>query len=272
MGGAVLSVYREPLAGRPVAFASLPVERISPTPFQRDLSEMHAKRLAETIGKLGCYLDPIIAVPKGERFWTPNGRHRLEAMVRLGARAITALVLPEEDVLYKILALNVEKAHNLREKSLEVIRMYRAQAKTPELESAHALEFEEPAYVTLGICYERNGRFAGGAYAPILRRVDAWLDRPLSEALPIREERAQNIERLDARISEIVKSLQARGLKSPYLKTFVLARCNPLRFLKTVPSFDEAIEIVRKRADKFNVEGIRPEDLASSAAPTEPDS
>ncbi len=271
-GGAVLAAYKEPLGGRPTALAVLPVDRVKPTPFQRDLSETHAKRLGETIGKLGRFLDPIIAVPVGEEFWTPNGRHRLESMVRLGARSITALVLPDPEIQYKILALNIEKAHNLREKSLEVIRMYRALAEADDgPESARTLEFEEPAFATLGLCYEKNGRFAGGAYQPICRRVDGWLDQPLSRSLKIREGRAEKIERLDQRVTEIVKSLQAKGFKSPYLKAFVIARCNPLRFMKTLPPFDEALDDIAKRAQKFNVENVKDSDIVSTAGPADPE-
>jgi ParB family chromosome partitioning protein len=269
-GGALLAAYKEPLGGRPTALAILPVERVKPTPFQRDLSETHAKRLGDTIGKLGRFLDPIIAVPVGDEFWTPNGRHRLESMVRLGAKSITALVLPDPEIQYKILALNIEKAHNLREKSLEVIRMYRAMAPADEaLESAQALEFEEPAFATLGICYEKNGRFGGGAYQPICRRVDGWLEEPLSKALKVREARAAKIEKLDTRVAEIVHALQAKGFKSPYLKAFVIARCNPLRFMKVMPPFDEALDDITKRAQKFNVENVKDSDIAATAGPAE---
>ena len=269
--GRVLALYREPLAGDWLALAALPIDKVEPTPFQRDLSETHAKRLADTIGKLGVYLDPVIAVPVDGRFHTPNGRHRLEAMVRLGARTITALVLPDPAIQFKILALNVEKAHNLREKSLEVIRMYRAMAGAggAAVESACALEFEEPAFATLGICYERNGRFGGGAYQSILKRVDGWLEKPLDQALRVREGRAAKIERLDARVQEVVKALQAKGFKSPYLKAFVVARVNPLRFMKVMPPFDEALDDILKRADKFNVEKVRQEDVASASGPVD---
>lgn len=264
-GGAVLACYREPLGGHATIVAVLPIDKVKPTPFQRDLSETHAKRLSDTIGKIGRFLDPIIAVSVGEEYWTPNGRHRLESMARLGAKSITALVLPDAEIQYKILALNIEKAHNLREKSLEVIRMYRAMApedRTPE--SARALEFEEPAFATLGICYEKNGRFGGGAYQPILRRVDGWLEHPLKDALKIRESRADKIERLDARVSEVVKALQAKGFKSPYLKAFVVARVNPLRFMKTMPPFDEALDDILRRAGKFNIDNVKQEDIAST--------
>jgi ParB family chromosome partitioning protein len=269
-GGALLAAYREPLGGRPTALAILPIDRVKPTPFQRDLSETHAKRLGETIGKLGRFLDPIIAVPVEGEFWTPNGRHRLESMVRLGARSITALVLPDPEIQYKILALNIEKAHNLREKSLEVIRMYRAMVAAGDgPESAHALEFEEPAFATLGICYEKYGRFGGGAYQPICRRVDGWLEEPHSRALKVREARAARIEALDARVSEVVQALQAKGFKSPYLKAFVIARCNPLRFMKTMPPFDEALDDITRRAQKFNVENVKDSDIAATGGALE---
>jgi ParB family chromosome partitioning protein len=267
-GGAVLGRFREPLEGNPALLAALPLERVQPTPFQRPLSEAHAKRLADTIGKLGVYLDPIVAVPAGDGFWTPNGRHRLEAMTRLGARTITALVLPEAELQYRILALNVEKAHNLREKALEVIGMYRDLAGTSSTrESQHELEFEEPALPTLGICYEHNGRFAGGAYHPILRRVVNWLDQPLGAALTVREGRAAQVEQLDARVAELVEGLKSKGFRSPYLKSFVVARINPLRFMTTIPPFDEAFATLQKKAARFNVEKVRQEDITTAAAP-----
>jgi ParB family chromosome partitioning protein len=269
-GGAVLAWFREPLAGTWLALAALPVERVQPTPFQRDLSETHAKRLSDTIGKLGCYLDPIVAVaePSGG-FWTPNGRHRLEAMVRLGSRSITALVVPDTGIQYKILALNVERAHNLREKALEVARMYRAltaaAGSTPE--EQHALEFEEPAFATLGLAYERSPRLAGGAYQPILRRLDGWLDRTLASALPVREERASRVLELDERVSAAVKELQSRGFKSPYLKAFVVARVNPLRFAKQIPPFDEGMADILRRAERFDAARVKQEDIAATGGP-----
>lgn len=204
----------------------------------------------------------------GDGFWTPNGRHRLEAMTRLGAKTITALVLPDPDIQFKILALNVEKAHALREKSLEVIRMYRVLAERDRTAEADlALEFEEPAFATLGVCYEHNGRFAGGAYHSILRRVDGWLDERLPAALKIRVARAAKLEKLDGHISEAVKALKARGFTSPYLRAFVVARVNPLRFMKEMPAFDDALEMIVKRAARFNPERVNQEDIAATATP-----
>jgi ParB family chromosome partitioning protein len=106
--------------------AILPIDAIEPTPFQRDLSDTHHKRLADVIAKTGRYLNPVIAVvAPTQGFWIPNGRHRLAAMRRLGARSIAALIVLDREVAWQILALNTEKAHNLKERSLEVIRIYR---------------------------------------------------------------------------------------------------------------------------------------------------
>src|SRR5206468_2434904 len=156
-------------------------------------------RLAGVIGRMDRFLDPIIAVraEKGT-YWTPNGHHRTAAVRALGGRSIMALVLPDKGVAYQILALNTEKAHNLREKSLEVVRMARTLAAAdPRPESEFALEFEEAAFLTLGLCYEKNGRFAGGAYHPLLKRVDGFLEALLPKALQAREERAAHLLALD---------------------------------------------------------------------------
>jgi ParB family chromosome partitioning protein len=126
-GGALIGAYRDPLGGRPLVLASLPLNAVQPTPFQRDLSPTHAKRLAVKIDETGAFLDPRIVV-RGEdgRLWTPNGRHGLAAGKVLGLKQITTLVSPDEALAYRILALNTEKAHNLRDRSLEVIRMARS--------------------------------------------------------------------------------------------------------------------------------------------------
>src|SRR5439155_9497079 len=101
--------------------------------------------------------------------------------------------VPEPEVAFQILALNTEKAHNLKEKSLEVIRMYRGLVDDePESgEEGYAFQFEAPHFITLGLLYEKNKRFAGGAFAPILRRVDKFLKGRFPKTLGEREERAE---------------------------------------------------------------------------------
>jgi ParB family transcriptional regulator, chromosome partitioning protein len=271
--GMVLAIYREPYGGRWVLLAALPIELVQPTPFQRNLSDTHVRKLELVIGKIGRFLDPIIAVraPKGDqaaKYWTPNGNHRLSAMKTLGAKSIVAIVVPEAAAAYQILAMNTEKAHNLREKSLEVIRMYKELARLDDAtEETYALEFEEPAFITLGLCYEERPRFSGGAYHPVLKRVDEFLKKPMRAAIELRRERAQTILSLDDEIVKQVEALKAKGLTSPYLKSFVVARVNPIRFRPkdAFPlSFDEAFDRMATATAKFNPEKVKMEDVARS--------
>jgi ParB family chromosome partitioning protein len=254
--------------------ASLPIDRVEPTPFQRDLSDAHVARLADVIGRMGRFLDPLIVVraPEGV-FWTPNGHHRLAAMRQLGARSVLAVVVPEVAVAYQILAMNTEKGHNLREKSLEVVRMARSLAQVePRPEADYALEFEEPDYLTLGLAYEKRGRLSGGAYHPVLRRVEAFLQSPLPEALEVRSQRAGRLLELDDRVAEAVAALKQRGFASPYLKAFVVARINPLRFRRgakpafggAVMSVDAALDAMASGIARFEPEKVKVGDLASA--------
>jgi ParB family chromosome partitioning protein len=224
------------------------------------------------IEKIGRFLDPVIAVRQSGGYWTPNGNHRLQALRKLGARSITALLVPEAEVAFKILALNTEKAHNLREKSLETIRMARALAANPGKESDYAFEFEDPAFLTLGLCYEQRPRFSGSAYQPVLKRIDEFLDKPVAQAIHHREERAAALLALDDQVAAIVKKLLARGFKSPYLKPFVIARINPIRFSKS-RSFDftEVVSKMEAAAGRFNIEKVQEGDIAKSGGPPDAD-
>src|SRR6185295_19206699 len=156
------------------------------------------------------FLDPIIAITApGKGFWTPNGGHRLAAMRRLGAKSLTALVVPKREIAWQILALNTEKAHNLKEKSLEVIRIYRGllEEDASRAEKGFAFYLEEASFVTLGLCYEKVPRFSGGAYNSIVRRLSEFSSSPLSSVIKSREKHAAQLMDLDARVAEAVAKL-----------------------------------------------------------------
>jgi ParB family chromosome partitioning protein len=273
-GGAVLGAYRDPFGGTPVLIVSLPIDRVEPTPFQRDPSDSHVKRLMTVIETLERFLDPIIVVRHEDQYWTPNGNHRLQAMRRLGAKAVVALLIPEAKVAYQILALNTEKAHNLREKSLETIRMARALAGDGrEPEEAFSFQFEQPSFLTLGAAYESRPRLSGAVYQSVLRRIDEFLDKPLPKALVERERRARLLLAIDDRVTAIVDKLKARGLTSPYLRPFVAARVNPIRFSKATSfDFDEVMEKMTAAAGKFNVDRVKPEEVTKAAGPPQDES
>ena len=278
VGGAPIGAYREPLSGHPILLASLPIKSVEPTPFQRDLSPTHTKRLAQKIDESGSFLDPIIVV-RGEegRFWTPNGRHRLASAKVLGLQQITALVSPQEDLAFRILALNTEKAHNLKDRSLEVIRMAQALAvrKKRTREQEFAAEFEAPELLTLGWVYLENARFAGGAYSPLLKKIDRFSDKTLAASLKERKVWATRLLRVDVDVKRIIGELQDRGFRSPYLRNYVVARINPVRFYRakkgeTEPpmSVSAALTRMAAAARKFDTDSVRDSDVALVAAAT----
>lgn len=268
-GGAALATYRDPLGGHWVILAALPIDQVAATPFQRQLSDAHAKRLVEVIPKVGRFLDPLICVRSDDAaYLTPNGMHRLEALKRLDARSVTALVVPEPEIAYRILALNTEKAHNLKDKATEVVGMAELLAADSETgsrpESDWAFEFEEPAYLTMGHCYKERARYSGSAYMPIVRRCEAFLDEPIAETVPLRVERAGRLLELDTQVNKLVAELKDAGHESSYLKPFVVARLNPLRASRKTHDFDETIDKVLARAAKFDAAAVKASDLARS--------
>jgi ParB family chromosome partitioning protein len=275
-GGRVLAVYREPVGGNWQAFCLLPLDKVSATPYQRDLSPTHAKRLTEVVKKIGRFVDPVVVVsPEPGVYWTPNGHHRLTALQKLKAALVPAILVPEADVAFQILALNTEKAHNLKEKSLEVIRMYRglAEAQPKTGEEDWAFQFEAPHFVTLGVLYEENKRFAGGAFAPILKRVDKFLKGKLPDTLEERGERAARVKAADEALGKAVAALKKRGINHPYVKNYVLARTSPLtRARKTLPSFDQTFTKLVAAIEAFDVSKVRYEDVqraSTFAAPAD---
>lgn len=267
--GHAMAIYREPIGDHWQIFALLPMEKVAPTPYQRDLSPTHVKRLQEVVKKLDRFVDPIVVMsPEPGVYWTPNGNHRRAVMGKLKAKMIPAIVVPEHEVAFQILALNTEKAHNLKEKSLEVIRMYRGLVndEPSKGEEDYAFQFEAPHFITLGLLYETNKRFAGGAFAPILRRVDKFLKGTFRKNLPEREARAGIVRRADEALNDVVARVKKRGINHPYVKPYVLSRTTPLtRQRKTLPSFEQTFTKLTANLEAFDPSKVRYEDIQRSA-------
>ncbi len=268
-GGHVLAVYQEPVGDHWQIFCLLPRDKVDASPYQRDISPTHVKRLTEAVKKLDRFIDPIVVIsPEPGVYWTPNGNHRRTALQKLKAATVPAILVVEPEVAFQVLPLNTEKAHNLKEKALEVIRMYRAlvESRPSTTEEDWAFQFESPHFITLGLLYEQNKRFAGGAFAPILRRVDKFLKAPLRRGLEDREERAALVRAADEALGGAVAKIKKRGISHPYVKNYVLARTTPLtRQRKTLPSFDQTFKKLRENIEAFDVGKVRYEDIQRSA-------
>jgi ParB family chromosome partitioning protein len=273
-GGHVLALYQEPVGEHWQLFCLLPRDKVDASPYQRDVSPTHVKRLTEAVRKTDRFIDPIVVVsPEAGVYWTPNGNHRRVALQKLKAEYIPAIVVGEPEVAFQVLPLNVEKAHNLKEKSLEVIRMYRALAESrpSSTEEDWAFQFESPHFITLGLLYEENKRFAGGAFAPILRRVDKFLKLTLRRGLEERQDRARLVRAADEALATVVAKLKKRGINHPYVKNYVLARTTPLtRARKTLPPFEPTFNKLRESIEDFDVSKVRYDDIQRTAIMSAP--
>ena len=268
-GGHVLAIYQEPVGEHWQLFVLLPRAKITASPYQRDVSPTHVKRLTEAVKRIDRFIDPIVAVsPEPGVYWTPNGNHRRVALEKLKADYVPVMLVAEPEVAFQVLPLNTEKAHNLKEKSLEVIRMYRAlvEQHPTSSEDDWALQFESAHFVTLGLLYEQNKRFAGGAFAPILRRVDKFLKGSLRKGLEERTERAELVRTADEVLGQVVAKVKKRGINHPYVKNFLLARTTPLtRARKTLPSFEQTFKKLRENLEDFDVSKVRYDEIQRSA-------
>ena len=81
----------------------------------------------------------------------------------------------------------------------------------------------------------------------------------------------EEAQRLMNQVIAWFEGLKERGLVSAYLRSFVVARINPLRWIKgDAPPLEDVLKTMRERVAKFNVEKIKPQDLAGAAgAPDE---
>lgn len=269
-GGTVLSIYQEPYKKNWQVFTLIPIEKVKPTPFQRDLSSAHVKRLQEVIEQVGRFIDPIVVIRnKDGEYWTPNGNHRREALLQLGAKEITAIVIPDMSVAFHILSLNTEKAHNIKEKSLEVIRMYKGLLEADEkiLETDYAFQFEEAYFITLGLIYERHLKFSGSAYVPILKKVDNFIDASISEAIMEREKRAKILKEVDDIIEPIVQGLREKGINHPFLKQAVVSKVNPIKRKRSATvEYNELFNQMKKSLEKLDPSSITMEELIALAS------
>ena len=286
-GGRVLARYRDPLGGHWLVLAALPIDKVAPTPFQRELSDSHAKRLVGVIPKVGRFLDPLIAVrADGERLldaqrhaparghapprrasrssccWCPRWRSPTASWPSTPRRRTTSRTSRSRWCGWPTRWPTSRPGQAAGERLGLRVRGAGLPDHRPRLRRAAAL---------LG----RRLPAGGEALRGVLRQADR-------KANELRTARAARLLELDDEVNELVAALKAAGLKSAYLKPFVVARLNPLRFVPAARGKKKAEAgpatstrpwtQMFARGEKFDAAKIRPQDLASmGGAPPEPD-
>lgn len=192
------------MKGYTVRVALIPTDQIRIPSIQRDLSQTLVKRLALSIEKVG-FVEPILVVEEDLGFEVINGQHRLEAAKSLGIEEVPAVIVPKELKDF-VIALNVEKAPNLKDKAHQAYEIFSKHLQeSPDMrEEELADKVEEPYYVTVGFVIEelQDKKFPGYAFEKVLKKVDDFLGYPLKDAREERLKRAQVLEEVKEVLNE----------------------------------------------------------------------
>src|SRR6185436_19147264 len=101
-------------------------------------------------------------------------------------------------------------------------------------------------------------------------KVGGWNKKRVAAGIAERERRAELVLAFDDAVNEAIEKLKERGFKSPYLRTFVVSRVNPLRFIKgEPPPMDELFPSMTRRARGMDPGKIKQEDVARTGGPPE---
>ena len=238
--------FKEPATRRNLTFAVLPTNKLEVIAHQRKASDAHVKRVVASVERVG-FLAPVVVVERDDAdgYFVIDGQHRLLAAKELDLRRVPAVIVPR-DIARRMLTLNVEKEPNIRERSAVALSIYRElverEPKMSEDEAEVADAVWHAHYVTLGLGYAESGRLAGSAFESILRKCDSFMDRPLEECLPVREERAGKVVEAHKLVRAISDHLKETGAWHEFVGAQIISYANPLKRARKQHGFDETFD------------------------------
>jgi len=243
--------FKDPANRRGLTFAVLPVTQLQVISHQRKASNPHVNRVIDSVERVG-FLAPVVVVANddGDGYLIIDGQHRFLAAKELGLKRLPAVIAPR-DVARRMLTLNVEKEPNIRERSAVALSIYRelvgAGPAMADDDPEVADSVQQAHYVTLGLAYEASGRLAGSQFEPILKRCDGFMDALLSEALPVREQRAERVVEAHRLVRSISNKLKESGHWHEFAGNQVVSYANPLKRARKQHSFDESFDKLIKK-------------------------
>jgi len=211
---------------------------------QRKPRPAHLKALTTSIERLG-FLTVLVAVERDGKYVIIDGQHRFQAGVELGMKEFPVVVVPEK-VARRMMSLNVEQSLNIRERSTIALAIYREMLdETPRRAEDHGEvtdTIETPHLLTLGLSYERNGRLAGSAFEPILKKCDGFLDQPLEGAYAARQGRAEKVLAAAKAVKAVEDALKASGAWHSMARYQIISYANPTKRARKPSDFDKTFD------------------------------
>jgi len=250
--------FKEPAKRRNVTFAVLPLTKLDVISHQRKPSDTHVKRVVDSIKRVG-FLTPLVVVAAdgGDGYHIIDGQHRFLAALDLGLKRVPVMVVPV-DVANRMLALNVEKEPNIRERSAVALSIYRSLVErhpTMSEDGAEVVDSVQQAhYVTLGLAYAESGRLAGSQYESILRKCDGFMKEPLRETLPVREMRAAKVVEAHTLVRAVSDALKESGAWHEFVGAQIVSYANPLKRARKQHSFDETFDKMIKKLQELEAD------------------
>ena len=236
-----LGTFIDPVKGREFPIMSIPIEKLEPSPYQREVSKSLKDNLEMSISKLG-FLSIPLAVQNEDKYYLIDGMHRVEALKNLVGEGIEVpcIVLPPEKEFLYCLDFNVEKAPNIKEKSKQIYKMYMDEVENNPnvLEKDLASLFEIGYYVTCGVALEEEDpKFSPSCFENILKKVDTmFLELPIYQAYKERQKRARILVKTYEKVN---KRFYELGLRNYFLKSAIVAKAFQKIYGQRVRAIDD---------------------------------
>ncbi len=245
--------FKDPHKKQPVRVQTARKGDLEVISHQRKPRPAHIKQLTASIERIG-FLTPLVTVERDGKFVIIDGQHRFTAGTELGLKEFPIVVVPDK-LARKMMSFNVEKDLNIKEKCQIALSIYRdfveEQPNTKEDDGEIADSLEHVHYVTVGLAYEGNGRIAGGAIEGVVRKCDGFIDKPISEALEIRGQRAEQVLEAWKLIKAVEDALKEKGMWHSMVRYQVIAAADPAKRARKPQEFEKAFPKFIKKLEEL---------------------
>jgi ParB family transcriptional regulator, chromosome partitioning protein len=209
---------------------------------QRKPRASHLKQLTASIERIG-FVTPLVVVERDGKHVIIDGQHRFTAGSELGVREFPVVVVPEK-LARRMMSLNVEKDLNIRERCEISLSIYREvleqKPNTKEDDEEISDTIENAHYVTLGLAYEGPGRLAGGALEPILKKVDGFLNKTLTDAYEVRQARAEKVLEAWKLVKAVEDALKSKSKWHSMVRYQIISAADPAKRARKPQDFEKA--------------------------------
>jgi ParB family chromosome partitioning protein len=249
--------FKDPQKRQPISVRTVRKADLDVISHQRKPRASHLKSLTASIERIG-FVTPLVVVERpeneGARFVIIDGQHRFAAATELGVKEFPVVVVPEK-LARRMMSLNIEKDLNIRERcqiALSIYREYLEEKPSRKEDDGEITDTVEKAhYVTLGLAYEGNGRLAGGAFEGVLKKVDGFTDKPLSDAYEVRQQRAEQV--LDAAklVKRVEDAMKEKKMWHSMARYQIISYADPAKRARKPQEFEKAFPKFLKKLEEL---------------------